>query len=191
MSSERLEETYAVRLARTKVRERIKAREARLRPMGFASYDAYINSPEWKALRDAYWRDPDTPKTCAVCGACEPPLILHHKTYERVGAERFDDLAPVGQPCHVLIHELEKRGEIGLDFDGLTDAVRAAKNRAQRSVPERHDPAAIRERHLVEEKIRIHRRDLLRARTQQSPAGHHERRLERAQRKLARLTSST
>lgn len=92
-------------------------RDNRLRQLGYKSYRAYIGSLEWRALRADYWADPHTPKDCAVCG--NEARILHHRTYERVGAERFEDLAPFCDTCHSLVHALERRGDLGLDFDGL------------------------------------------------------------------------
>ena len=78
-------------------------------------------------LRRRY-RESDRPQNC-ICGETER-LQLHHLTYERVGAERLDDLTPLCANCHAMIHELERRGEIGLDFTGFVDAKRAERNRS-------------------------------------------------------------
>jgi hypothetical protein len=120
----------------TSIERRTRAwrRDNRLRILGYKDYAAYINSPEWKAKRAQFWGDPDIAKGCAVCGG--EASVLHHKTYERVGEEALDDLAPLCDPCHRLVHDLERRGDLGLDFDGLVDLARAAKLRRGQRAPE-------------------------------------------------------
>jgi hypothetical protein len=132
MSGRRLEDER--RSYTKRARERISHREARLRRFGFENYAAYIKSSLWTQTRSRYWCDSDTCKVCGLCGTSEPPLALHHRTYERVGAERLDDLVAICVACHHLIHALEARGDIdGLDADlaNLTDPVRAAHYRQQ------------------------------------------------------------
>lgn len=104
---------------RRRASTRRRAREARLRRLGFASYDAFIASPLWRAKRDEYWSDPDTLKDCSVCGSDGPGLALHHRTYERVGDERLSDLTPVCPACHTMVHALDQRG----DLDGIEERV--------------------------------------------------------------------
>lgn len=48
-------------------------------------------------------------------------------TYERVGDEELADLTPLCQPCHAIVHTLERRGEMGLDFAGLVNEQRARR----------------------------------------------------------------
>lgn len=123
-------------------RERIERREARLWRIGFEDYDSYLRSTLWSEARSRYWRDPDTRKSCGLCGTNDPPLALHHRTYERVGRERLADLIPVCVTCHALIHALEVRGDIDLDSDpaGLVSPVRAASYRRGQSAPGKPDP---------------------------------------------------
>lgn len=115
-----------------KRRARTEARERQIRDLGFKDYAAYLNSPLWKNKRAAYWAREETSKTCALCGTAEPPLPLHHRTYERVGEELMADLCPVCPTCHAIVHELERRGDIdgiGADLGQLVDAERAARYR--------------------------------------------------------------
>jgi hypothetical protein len=72
----------------------------------------------------------DRPQDCVLCGTSER-IHLHHTTYERLGRERLADLVPLCHRCHSMVHELIRRGEIGLDLDlrGLTSADRAAAYR--------------------------------------------------------------
>lgn len=60
-------------------------------------YRAVINSKRWKALRKRL-----LPKdnACAHCKKCGYDLQLHHKTYERLGAERDTDVEFLCPHCH-------------------------------------------------------------------------------------------
>jgi 5-methylcytosine-specific restriction endonuclease McrA len=110
----------------THVRKRIEGRATRLRELGYQRYGDYLKSPHWLRLRNAY-RESGLPQTC-VCG--DEEVHLHHLTYDRIGAERLDDLTPLCRRCHALVHVLEWRGDIGLDLDGLCDPERALAGRA-------------------------------------------------------------
>lgn len=66
-----------------------------------------------------------------MCGETER-IHLHHKTYERIGEELLTDLVPLCPNCHTLVHVLERRGEMGLDFEGFDSPERAAAYAAQR-----------------------------------------------------------
>jgi hypothetical protein len=71
-----------------------------------------------------------------MCGA--DVVQLHHKTYDRIGAEDLTDLTPLCARCHALIHVLERRGDITLSFDGFESIERAfAYRQAQARVLER------------------------------------------------------
>ena len=69
------------------------------------AYNEYIASPEWRsrrqvALRRAGYR-------CQVCNSPDQ-LQVHHRTYERFGAEMEDDLTVLCLDCHEL-YEKAKR----------------------------------------------------------------------------------
>lgn len=87
-----------------------------LRELGFASYADYLRSPHWRRFRLEYkrvrsWR-------CAVCQE-KDRLELHHVTYERLGNEQLDDVRPLCQACHAVVHQLEAEGRAGLNPDLL------------------------------------------------------------------------
>jgi len=109
------------------VRKRRRGRQVRLEALGFPDYPAYLRSSHWKAKRAEYRCSPN-PQEC-ICGETES-LQLHHTTYERIGNEALTDLTPLCGSCHNMIHELERRGEIGLDFTGFVNEERAKRNRA-------------------------------------------------------------
>lgn len=103
-------------------------RDQRLRGLGFEDYAAYMASHEWADVKRRY-RASLRPQDCGLCGTDED-LQIHHLTYERVGEEELADLVALCQPCHSMLHVLERRGDIqGLDFSGLVDHARAEKNR--------------------------------------------------------------
>jgi hypothetical protein len=110
------------------VRVRTEKREAALERLGYGSYDTYLGSPAWRATKFRYIEE--RPWICHICGTTEN-LQLHHRTYERVGEEELDDLMPLCDPCHGLVHSLERQGRVRLDFEGVIDETRAAAGRAQ------------------------------------------------------------
>lgn len=111
----------------THVRQRAWKREQRIITLGYASYNDYIRSPAWRAVKRRYAEQ--QPWICNICGT-EDGLQLHHRTYERVGEERLEDLMPLCEDCHEMVHTLERRGDTGLDFDGVINTARALRNRA-------------------------------------------------------------
>lgn len=77
-------------------------RVAQLRQM---PYREYLQTEEWKerrrrAMKRAGFR-------CQVCNQSDT-LNVHHRTYERRGDERNDDLLVLCQPCHELFHRQGK-----------------------------------------------------------------------------------
>lgn len=69
-------------------------------------YRAYIQSAEWRAVRERYWSS-KLSKNCFVCDSPRVPgMYLHHRTYKNLGAERLMDLVPVCPDCHAFIYAL-------------------------------------------------------------------------------------
>lgn len=69
------------------------------------NYYEYINSLEWmkksgEAKRRAGYK-------CQVCNRSNSETVLHthHRTYERLGAEREQDLIVLCRECHRIFHE--------------------------------------------------------------------------------------
>jgi phage terminase large subunit GpA-like protein len=72
--------------------------------MNEKSYDNYLKTAIWRArrnraLKQALW-------TCERCGG-RRELQVHHKTYERLGAERDEDLEVLCDTCHRGHHRTE------------------------------------------------------------------------------------
>lgn len=107
-------------------RARIETRKARLEALGYRDYPHYLSSPAWHDTRRRYFES-DQPQDC-ICGETYE-LQLHHLTYERVGEEELTDLTPMCKRCHSMLHELERRGEVGLDFQGFVNEERARLHR--------------------------------------------------------------
>lgn len=117
-------------------------RQLRLEQLGYRDYRDYLRSAHWHDLKRRY-RESDRPQEC-ICGEVER-VQLHHLTYERIGHEELTDLTPLCARCHAMIHELERRGEIGLDFAGFVNAQRAAQYAAQRMPSEAPDPPPLKD----------------------------------------------
>ena len=60
-------------------------------------YKNYLQSSIWKQRR--YAKLEKARFRCEECGECEE-LSVHHKTYERLGNERTDDLIVLCKSCH-------------------------------------------------------------------------------------------
>lgn len=76
-------------------------REQELRVM---KYDDFLRTDEWKRTVYAIHRKDEG---CHFCHALEGrALDVHHLTYERRGAELYDDLVLVCRRCHYPLHEM-------------------------------------------------------------------------------------
>ena len=73
------------------------------------NYYAYITSPEWKRKAEAAKKTAGY--ACQVCnrGRDEGAILdAHHRTYERLGHERPEDITVLCRECHGLF-ETNKR----------------------------------------------------------------------------------
>lgn len=100
--------------------------------MNRTEYAAYLRSPHWRRLRKRY--QAERPWACDICEDDER-LELHHKTYDRVGDGQLDDLIPLCQRCHSLLHQLVREGQASLEPTSAFD-----KSRAQPFVAPPHTP---------------------------------------------------
>lgn len=71
--------------------------------VGPDEYRAYLQTPAWRERADAAkaragWE-------CALCTSSEH-LNVHHRTYERLGAERPEDLVVLCRRCHQRHHDV-------------------------------------------------------------------------------------
>lgn len=84
--------------------------------MVFVNYAEYLTTEGWRcrsfqAKERAGWR-------CERClrRDCEIGLQTHHRTYERVGHERDDDLVVLCEICHPLAHDDDTLPQLCLPF---------------------------------------------------------------------------
>jgi len=85
-------------------------------------YHAYLNSPAWRSRRNraislAGWR-------CERCTA-KRDLQVHHRTYERLGAERDEDLEVLCADCHEGHHTESSAPGLGIHLTIAREALRA------------------------------------------------------------------
>jgi hypothetical protein len=77
-----------------------------------ATYAAWMASVEWLAQRRRWWvawvAAHGAEPTCVACGA--PWTLrhgdLHHRSYDRLGHERPDDVSAMCRACHGLLHAI-------------------------------------------------------------------------------------
>lgn len=96
----------------------IKAAETRISSEG---YQDYLKTPAWrqtrgKALRAANFQ-------CSKCLA-KRQLEVHHKTYERLGHERPEDLEVVCSGCHKGHHFNQFQTELGVFSKLVSEALK-------------------------------------------------------------------
>lgn len=65
-------------------------------------YPEYLQSSEWRATRARKLYS--VGNRCQVCNSATPPLEVHHRTYEHLGAEPDEDLTALCHECHTLFH---------------------------------------------------------------------------------------
>lgn len=69
-------------------------------------YGQYLRSQQWDLIRRRVRaKYKNTCQECFKAGKVE----IHHKTYERIGAERIDDLVALCPSCHKALHAGEMR----------------------------------------------------------------------------------
>ena len=93
-------------------------------------YNAYINGPRWRdnparllELKAAGFR-------CRLCNASEneAQLEVHHRTYERLGRERADDLTTVCHECHLGVTDMLRRRRYASRRPRTADVIPAIEN---------------------------------------------------------------
>ena len=67
------------------------------------AYRDYLRTPHWQRTRAAAIERAG--KRCQVCNDYGIPLEVHHRTYERRGAEDPSDLTVLCWSCHQLFHK--------------------------------------------------------------------------------------
>ena len=83
-------------MSRTEANDRL----AELRAMPYVDY---LKSPEWRERRKQAldWAR----NACQLCNSPKEPLNVHHRTYDRLGAELPADLVVLCKDCHEKFHE--------------------------------------------------------------------------------------
>mgnify|MGYP001618646519 CR=1 FL=1 len=77
----------------------------RVQRLGYKSYSAYLQSPQWKLFRDRV-----KASACYSCGRHNVILQVHHINYDRLGDERPDDVVTLCNSCHEAIHDIVRDG---------------------------------------------------------------------------------
>lgn len=68
----------------------------------YVDYKAYLKSKRWLAKRLKLFAVRG--RACEQCGSTVT-IHVHHKTYERLGNEKLNDLMVLCKACHDVIHE--------------------------------------------------------------------------------------
>jgi 5-methylcytosine-specific restriction endonuclease McrA len=80
-------------------------------------YREYILSKAWSAKRRAKFAQ--VGRKCERCGSVRGKIHVHHKTYDRLGVERLEDLEVICEMCHLDHHLGEAFGVDPAAFDQI------------------------------------------------------------------------
>lgn len=73
------------------------------------NYQSYISSDRWRS-NPARVRELATAcGKCRLCASDEPPLEVHHRSYENLGAEIDGDLVALCGECHREVTSMIRR----------------------------------------------------------------------------------
>ena len=74
----------------------------------FEDYSKYLShSKHWRAIKTKFRNSCKPDIKCETCGSTYR-LVVHHKTYERVGNEQLEDLSMLCRACHLKVHGRSK-----------------------------------------------------------------------------------
>lgn len=79
------------------------SREREIAALRAMPYREYLQSEWWSFIRSRRLRQAGF--RCQICNEGGCVLDVHHRTYERVGAERLSDLTVLCRECHTLFHQ--------------------------------------------------------------------------------------
>ncbi len=91
--------------------------------MRWASYEDYLQTPEWQATRRAALERAG--QRCQRCGSGEQ-LRVHHRTYVRLGAEEPDDLRVLCDQCHEAVHGIQGKRKSVTATEAFVGALEAS-----------------------------------------------------------------
>lgn len=72
------------------------------------TYKEYLKTNHWKNTKDRMYKS-KYKYECYCCGT-KKLLQLHHKSYNRVGNEKLNDLIWLCGGCHNLVHKDKPKG---------------------------------------------------------------------------------
>lgn len=98
--------TATFEATRADEQRRIQARLERIHELRYMPYEQYLQTPEWRERRTRHLESAG--HACQICNARNVQLNVHHRTYERRGAELYQDLIVLCRSCHELFHRFGK-----------------------------------------------------------------------------------
>jgi 5-methylcytosine-specific restriction endonuclease McrA len=87
-----------------RISEMYRAKALAKRAEWWEEYSAYLRSPQWYALRSQILERDEYRCQTHFEGCTATADHVHHLTYDRMGAELYEDLVSVCLSCHTLIH---------------------------------------------------------------------------------------
>lgn len=94
--------TARIRISTYKREHADEIHKAEVEKLKHMPYGDYLKTGHWQTLRKKKLRK--AKGRCRECGTKYQILHVHHKTYERRGEERLDDLVVLCAKCHAKAH---------------------------------------------------------------------------------------
>lgn len=69
------------------------------------SYCQYLRTEHWRIFKEEFGASKSSKKVCYCCSN-KYDLRIHHKTYIRVGMEKFSDVIELCDDCHSTVHAM-------------------------------------------------------------------------------------
>lgn len=92
----------------------------RFRNMTAEEYAEYLRTPHWLATRKVALERAE--RRCQVCNGSKL-LQVHHRTYERIGAELPGDLTVLCDDCHGVFHDIAHDGREPVRWETVAAAL--------------------------------------------------------------------
>ena len=94
----------------TNTKRKARTKRVRITKRKVSGYIDYLNSDRWLDTRNTYRESGFNARSCWACGSLKR-INLHHRTYVRIGKEKFKDILPLCNVCHQKVRKIEKNGD--------------------------------------------------------------------------------
>jgi len=81
-------------------------RQRKINKLRQLSYKKYLQTEHWQQVRTKHLKQ--SKFRCQICNSNKTVLHVHHRTYENLGEEKYNDVITLCEDCHKLFHIYNK-----------------------------------------------------------------------------------